>query len=168
MIDTRVTVVGNVATAPQRVRLQHGPVTNFRLAATERRFDSTAQAWVDGATLWCDVECFDELGTHVSSSISKGDPVIVVGSMTTRSWEGEKGRGSTAQIRASAVGPNLRKGTADFKRAARPAVDSAPSPEEMAPPEESEPREESALSDYSAEAPSYELDVESSLEPALS
>jgi single-strand DNA-binding protein len=52
----------------------------------------------------------------VSASISKGDPVIVQGALTTHSWESENGRRSAPRIRAFAVGPNLARGTAVFKR----------------------------------------------------
>lgn len=171
MIDTRVTVVGNVVNSPRRVRLQHGTVTNFRLAATERRFDSTAQAWVDGATLWCDVECFNDLGANVAASVSKGDPVIVIGAMTTRSWEGEKGPGSTAQIRAFAVGPNLNRGTADFRKAARAQpAESQPAPEEEMPGEEfGDPPGVLGIGDYGPGSQAlYELDSDTTdPEPAL-
>jgi single-strand DNA-binding protein len=118
---TEITVIGNVADSPRRVRLQNGSVTNFRLASTERRFDRETQTWVDGGTFWADVECWGDLGAHVSSSLAKGDPVVVVGTLTTRSWETENGRGSSAQIRAEAVGPNLGRGVAEFRKA-RPAV----------------------------------------------
>jgi len=128
---TKITVIGNVVNSPSRVRLQSGAVTNFRVAANERRFDSASQAFVDGNTFFVDVECWGELGGHVSHSISKGDPVVVVGTISTHEWESEHGRRSRPQIRAEAVGPNLAKGTADFKKVLR-----APSPaaEEHAPP----------------------------------
>jgi single-strand DNA-binding protein len=45
----------------------------------------------------------------------------VRGTLTTRSWETENGRRSAPQIKASAVGPNLARGWADFHRPARPA-----------------------------------------------
>jgi single-strand DNA-binding protein len=118
---TEITVIGNVADSPRRVRLQNASVTNFRLASTERRYDRESQAWVDGGTFWADVECWGELGSHVSSSLAKGDPVVVVGTLTTRQWETENGRGSVSQIRAEAVGPNLSRGIAEFRRSQRPA-----------------------------------------------
>src|SRR3954454_24675314 len=114
--DTLVTVVGNVVDSPRRVRLENGAVTNFRMASTARRYDTRQQEFVDASTFWVDVECWDALSSNVSSSISKGDPVIVRGALTTHSWESENGRRSTPRIRAFAVGPNLARGTADFKR----------------------------------------------------
>jgi single-strand DNA-binding protein len=114
--DTMVTVVGNVVDSPRRVSLQNGAVTNFRMASTSRRYDAGREEFVDGGTFWVDVECWNGLSSNVSASVSKGDPVIVRGALTTHSWESENGRRSTPRIRAFAVGPNLARGTAEFKR----------------------------------------------------
>ena len=48
MSATEITVIGNVVNSPSRSRTQNGSVTNFRMAATERRFDSATQDWIDG------------------------------------------------------------------------------------------------------------------------
>ena len=122
MSATKITVVGNVVNSPSRVRLAKGSVTNFRMAANERWFDSATQAFIDGASFFVDVECWGELGGHVSQSISKGDPVVVVGNMRTHEWDSEQGRRSRPQIKAEAVGPNLAKGAADFTRTPRVQV----------------------------------------------
>ncbi|WP_409329538.1 single-stranded DNA-binding protein [Trujillonella humicola] len=120
MPDTEITVVGRVASAPRRARLDSGStVTNFRIASTARRFDRATQEWVDGETFWSDVECWDDLGGNVIRSLSKGDAVVVVGRLWTRDYESANGRGSTSQIRAEAVGPDLRHGWAEYRRAAR-------------------------------------------------
>lgn len=128
MNDTEVTVVGNVVDSPRRVRLENSSVTNFRLASTARRYDSAKQEFVDGATFWVDVECWNEVGGNVARSISKGDPVIVKGTLSTRSWESEHGRRSAPQIKAIAVGHNLARGWTDFHRPVRsgPAADEQP------------------------------------------
>jgi single-strand DNA-binding protein len=114
--DTLVTVVGNVVDSPRRVSLENGAVTNFRLASTARRYDPVRQEFVDAATFWVDVECWNGLSGNVSASVSKGDPVIVHGALSTHSWESENGRRSSPRIRAFAVGPNLVRGTSVFKR----------------------------------------------------
>jgi single-strand DNA-binding protein len=128
MSSTIVTVVGNVVDSPRLVRLPNGTVTNFRMASTERRFDGARQEFVDGATLWIDVACWNDLGGNVVRSISKGDPVIVQGTLFTDSWESENGRRSTTRIRATAVGPNLARGHADFHRPNRSAAAPADPP----------------------------------------
>ena len=135
MNATEITVIGNVVNSPARNRTQNGSVTNFRVAATERRFDSAKQEWGDGSTFFVDVECWGELGGNVAHSISKGDPVVVVGAIRTHEWESDQGRRSRPQIRAEAVAPNLARGVADFRKTQRPAnPDAAASAEPSATP----------------------------------
>jgi single-strand DNA-binding protein len=114
--DTIVTVVGNVVDSPRRVSLQNGAVTNFRMASTSRRYDAGREEFVDGGTFWVDVECWGTLSGNVSASVSKGDPVIVHGALTTHSWESEAGLRSKPRIKAFTVGPNLQKGRSLFTR----------------------------------------------------
>jgi single-strand DNA-binding protein len=114
--DTIVTVVGNVVDSPRRVSLQNGAVTNFRMASTSRRYDVGTQQFIDAGTFWVDVECWNTLSGNVSASVSKGDPVIVHGVLTTHEWESDNGPRSKPRIRAFAVGPNLHKGRSHFTR----------------------------------------------------
>ena len=116
MNDTIVTVVGNVVDSPRRVALANGAVTNFRLASTARRFDAAKEEFVDSGTFWVDVECWNTLSGNVSASVSKGDPVIVHGTLTTHTWESDAGPRSKPRIRAFAVGHSLGKGRALFTR----------------------------------------------------
>jgi len=174
--DTFVTVVGNVVDSPRRVSLQNGTVTNFRMASTARRYDSGKEEFVDAGTLWVDVECWKGLSGNVSASISKGDPVIVQGTLTTHSWESENGRRSAPRIRAHAVGPNLARGRAEFKRdraqsSADPAaeetgVSTPPAPREEAFPQS--PEELSAGRDYETDVKTLGVETTDDLlqEPA--
>ena len=116
MNDTIVTVVGNVVDSPRRVSLENGAVTNFRMASTARRYDARTEQFVDSGTFWVDVECWNTLSGNVSASVSKGDPVIVHGTLATHSWESDTGPRSKPRIKAFAVGPNLARGSAVFKR----------------------------------------------------
>ncbi len=157
MSATEITVIGNVVTAPSRVRTQNGSVTNFRLASTERRYDSATQGFVDGATFFVDVECWGELSGNVSHSISKGDPVIVRGVLRTHEWESEHGRRTRPVVKAEAVGLNLNRGTAEFRRTQRPSV-AAPPEHEL-----SAAQEPAGDRDYPAgERALYELDHDQS------
>ena len=127
MNECLITVVGNIVNSPQRSRLPSGDgVTNFRMASTSRRFDREAQAWTDNRTFFVDVECWGELGGNVSHTFSKGDPVVVRGEIYTHAWDSEQGRRSRPQIRAAHVGPDLARGTADFRRTTRPAPQAEP------------------------------------------
>ncbi len=157
MSATEITVTGNVVTSPSRVRTQTGSVTNFRIASTERRYDSAVQGFVDGATFFVDVECWNELGGNVSHSVSKGDPVVVVGTIRTHEWDSDTGRRSRPVVRAAAVGPNLARGTAEFRRTQRAASAAVPEPA----PQDEPALDETTLDDrdYSGPArPLYVLD----------
>ena len=139
MSATEITVIGNVVNSPTRNRTHNGSVTNFRVAATERRFDSATQTWIDGHSFFVDVECWGELGGNVSHTLSKGDPVVVVGAIRTHEWDSDQGRRSRPQIRAEAVAPNLARGVADFRRTPRPASaasDEPTTPESTTAPED--------------------------------
>ena len=125
MNATEITVIGNVVTSPSSNRTQNGSkVTNFRLASTERRYDGASQGWIDGNTFWIDVECWGDLGGNVAHSVAKGDPVVVVGTISTHEWESDQGRRNRPQIKAEAVAPNLARGTAEFKRTLRASATS--------------------------------------------
>jgi single-strand DNA-binding protein len=117
--ETEIHVIGNVADVPRHNRTANGSVTNFRMASTSRRWDEEAKTFVDGATLWIDVACWGELGGNVARSITKGDPVLVVGHLATESWDSETGRRSANRMKARAVGLNLARGWSEFKRPAR-------------------------------------------------
>jgi len=129
-VSSKITVIGNVVSSPTRNRTQNGSVTNFRVASNERRFDTATQDWIDGHSFFVDVECWGELGGNVAHSISKGDPVVIVGAIRTHEWESEQGRRSRPQIKAEAVAPNLARGVAEFRKTQRPA---APAPGDVAP-----------------------------------
>jgi single-strand DNA-binding protein len=128
VFDTMITVVGNVVDSPRKVRVKDSQVTNFRVAATPRRFDGTAQRYVDGTTFFVDVECWGDLSGHVAGSVSQGDPVVVVGAISTDEWETDTGRRSKPKIRARAVGHNMHWGISKFTKLAKAAasVDAEP------------------------------------------
>lgn len=122
MNESETTICGNVADSPQRRRAGDSQVTHFRMASTERKFDGAAQQWRDGKTFWIDVDCWNELGKNVAASVSKGDPVIVKGVLSTSEWEAENGKRSKTLCTALAVGHDLSRGGSVFQRSARPAV----------------------------------------------
>ncbi|RBY84971.1 single-stranded DNA-binding protein [Blastococcus sp. TF02A-30] len=130
MNGTQITVVGNVVNSPSRNRTQNGSVTNFRVASTERRYDRSTETWGNGNSFFVDVECWGDLGGNVSHSISKGDPVVVVGTIRTDEWESDEGRRSRSRVRADAVAPNLARGVAEFRKTQRsePRADEPPVP----------------------------------------
>jgi single-strand DNA-binding protein len=111
------TVSGLVATTPRHLVTQEGlPITSFRLAASNRRYDRSKKAWVDGETNWFTITSFRQLAINSASSISKGDRVVATGRLKVRDWDNGERTGTSVEIEANSLGPDLSWGTAEFTR----------------------------------------------------
>lgn len=121
-----LTLTGLVATEPRHLVTSDGlPITSFRLASTQRRFDRAEQKWIDGETNWYTITCFRQLAINVSSSVDKGNRVVVTGRLRIRDWTSGEKAGTTVEVDADAVGHDLAWGTAVYTRSvsARAASD---------------------------------------------
>ena len=116
MTDT-ITLIGFVATAPKHLITGEGlPITSFRLASTQRRFDRAQGRWGDGDTNWYTVTAFRQLAINIVSSVTKGDRVVVTGRLRIRAWEVGDRSGTNVDVEADAVGHDLSWGTTAFTR----------------------------------------------------
>ena len=129
MSDT-VTVLGKVGSDPTRHETAGGvPVIRFRLASTQRRFDSRSNQWTDVHTNWYTVSAFRQLGDHAKTSLQRGDSVIVTGRVKVRDWEYQEKKYFSVDIEAATIGHDMRWGTSNYQRmnrADRPTGDAAP------------------------------------------
>ncbi|EIV93499.1 single-stranded DNA-binding protein [Frankia sp. QA3] len=109
MLDTTITVVGNLVDDPEHRTTTNGAsVCSFRLASTPRRFDRSENRWVDGATLFLRVSCWRQLADNVAASLVRGDRALVYGRLRQRSFETSEGeRRVSYEIDADAVGTEL-------------------------------------------------------------
>jgi single-strand DNA-binding protein len=90
-------------------------VANFRLAVTPRVKDG--EGWKDGDTSFFRITAWRDLATHLADSLSKGDRVIVLGQLRSRSWETPEGeKRSVVEVTAEEVGPSLKWATAKPER----------------------------------------------------
>jgi len=116
MTDT-ITLTGFVATVPNHLVTSEGlPITSFRLASTQRRFDRSRNLWVDNGTNWYTVTSFRQLAMNTNSSIKKGERVIVTGRLRIRDWTAGEKVGTSIEIDADSIGHDLTWGTASFTR----------------------------------------------------
>lgn len=116
MSDT-ITISGLVATAPRHIVTGEGlPITSFRLASTQRRFDRSNQRWMDGETNWYTITSFRQLAINSATSIGKGDRVVLTGRLKIREWENADRSGINIEIEADSLGHDLMWGTAQFSR----------------------------------------------------
>ncbi|MEW9518744.1 single-stranded DNA-binding protein [Streptomyces tubercidicus] len=133
MNDTMVTLVGNAATAVEHRQTAAGvTVARFRLAARSRRWDKALERWTDGETSFYTVRSWRGLADNVAASVAVGEPLIVRGRLRLREGEQppEKGgqRWFSAEVDAVAIGHDLTRGTAAFRRVLRPPRTAADGP----------------------------------------
>ncbi|MET9567771.1 single-stranded DNA-binding protein [Streptomyces virginiae] len=121
MYDTQVTLVGYVATQVDYKETVNGPSARFRFAVTPRYFDRRTEAWTDGATSFYTVWARRTLAVNLAGSVSVGEPLVVHGRLRVREDppDGEGNRRFGAEIDATAVGHDLNRGTAAFRRVVR-------------------------------------------------
>ena len=137
-MNDSITLTGFVATPPRHIVTSGGlPITSFRMATTQRRFDRAKNAWVDGDTNWYTITTFRQLALNAATSIKKGERVIVSGKLRIRDWANGEKTGTTIEIDADSVGHDLAWGSTLFSRtvisAPEPAADDAAVPDDDAP-----------------------------------
>ncbi|MHB1171550.1 MAG: single-stranded DNA-binding protein [Lacisediminihabitans sp.] len=121
-----ITLTGLVATTPRHLVTSEGlPITSFRLASTQRRFDRSQARWIDGDTNWYTITSFRQLAINVAGSVAKGDRIITNGRLRIRDWENGERAGTNIDVEADAIGHDLSWGTASFTRTIATAVSEA-------------------------------------------
>jgi len=111
------TITGLVATTPRHIVSADGlPITSFRLASSNRRFDRATMEWVDGETNWYTITSFRTLAINTATSISKGDRIVVSGTLRIRDWDNGERVGTSVELEASNIGHDLVWGTSTFVR----------------------------------------------------
>ena len=130
-----VTISGLVATTPRHLITQDGlPITSFRLASSQRRFDREQNKWIDGETNWFTITGFRQLAINLSTSVQKGERIIVTGRLKIRDWDNGERAGTSVEVEADHVGHDLFWGTSVFTRTVLVA-DSQPETDEEFEPE---------------------------------
>lgn len=116
MKDT-ITVAGLVATTPRHIVTQEAlPITSFRLACSNRKYDTVHKKWIDGETNWYTVTSFRQLAVNTAGSINKGDRVLVTGILRVRDWDNGTRAGTSVEIEAEALGHDISWGSSVFTR----------------------------------------------------
>ena len=137
-----ITVTGNLARDPDlRYTSQGAPVASFTVASTER-YQQDGE-WKDGTTSWVRCNAWRDLAEHVCESLSKGDRVVVHGTLRQRDYQTKEGEKRTVwEVSADDVGPSLKYAQAKVQRVTRdrvpppedPWADSAPAADSDDPP----------------------------------
>lgn len=131
-MSEQITIRGLVATTPRSVVTESGlAVTSFRLAAPSRKYDQETASWVTDQTNWYTISSFRRLAENAATSISKGDRILVHGRIKIRDWDNGERSGTSVEIDADALGPDLTFGTAMLQR--MPVPDEEESEAELQP-----------------------------------
>lgn len=104
-------------------------ICSFRAAVNHRRLDNSTGEWVNNGTSWYTVTSYGALAENVAAQVTKGAAVLVIGDLKVRDWEANGRRGTSAEITANAVGPNLL-----FAGAKAPAMGNVQTPTPTATP----------------------------------
>ena len=116
MTDT-ITLIGFVATVPKHLITGEGlPITSFRLASTQRRFDRAQGRWADGETNWYTVTTFRQLAINTVDSVNEGRPRHRLRPLAHPRLGGGDRSGTNVDVEADAVGHDLGWGTTAFTR----------------------------------------------------
>jgi single-stranded DNA-binding protein len=65
---------------------------------------------------WFTVTGFRQLAINASTSVSKGDRIIVTGKLRVRDWDNGERTGTSVEIEADSIGHDLSWGSAKFTR----------------------------------------------------
>lgn len=134
-----ITLTGLVATAPRHIVTGEGlPITSFRLASTQRRFDRSKERWIDGDTNWYTITAFRQLAINSAGSIGKGDRIVVAGRLRIREWENGERTGTNIDVEADAIGHDLGWGTSVYSRSISSSASTSAAPNETAEPSDGE------------------------------
>lgn len=123
-----ITITGHLTQDPKTVRLKSGLIkTTIRIASSRRVRDlkqnngdgespqnsqnnSATDNWKDIDLLFLDIEVWDQFAINVRKSLSKGMPIIALGSLMTNSWEDSHGQLQSRTImRANFLGLDLSR-----------------------------------------------------------
>jgi single-strand DNA-binding protein len=126
-----VTIVGRAGTHPQLSVGLNGDRVSFRVVATERRFDRAADDWVDGDEFGVTVVCWRTMANAALNIVRKGDPVVILGRISTRRFERDGVTQYFTEVKADFIGLDVAKAGTRFTRnpmEPRPAEEPTGSP----------------------------------------
>jgi single-strand DNA-binding protein len=133
--EAQVSIVGYVASEPSYVKVGRNgiPKLTMRVAWTTRHRDTVSGQWIDGNTSFVSVICWRRLADNLSTSLRKGDPVVLRGRLDVRSFLGRDGqRHTSVDVEANTLGHDLNRGVARFQRIAADRSNGVPQSEEVA------------------------------------
>jgi len=131
MFGNTITIVGNLTRDPELKFLPNGSaVAEIGVAWNKKSKDRNGVETEEAN--YFDVTCWDTLGENVSSSLGRGDRVVVTGRLSYRTWESKEGeKRSKVEIIADEVSPSLRWASVEVSRNERTGNDGGSNPKPL-------------------------------------
>jgi single-strand DNA-binding protein len=108
-LSSTVTIEGNLAADPElRYTPGGNPVASITVLVNNRRKDG--ERWVDAEPTRHDCTVWGEPAENVANSLARGDRVLVVGEVTTDTWNDETSgeKRTRDKVTVTAIGASLR------------------------------------------------------------
>lgn len=127
MSDSLVTVAGRLTDDPVMGYTKNNKdvFATFDVAVNHGCDDRERGQWLETGASFYSVSTFRNLALNVLESLQKATPVVVQGKLRLTKWQNGDRQGTTARIEASAIGPDLAFGQADFTVVKRPLLSNA-------------------------------------------
>ncbi len=120
--------VTNDLTYRESARDQRHDFLSFTMAANNGYLDDNGE-WKQTSTVWLNVKAFGALARNARAVIAKGRPVIVHGELKHESFDGADGqRHSSLDLKADAIGLNLRMCASQYVGKGEPYREVIPAP----------------------------------------
>jgi single-strand DNA-binding protein len=121
--DNQITLRGYVTAEPKfrQTVATATPVAEIRVGCTPRRLNRETGEWQDAPTSYYTVKCWRRLAVNASSSLRKGDMVVIRGRFYVNEWiDSQQRPRSVLEIEADSVGHDLAYGWSRFLRGTQP------------------------------------------------
>jgi len=116
-----ITLTGVIGTEPRHIVTAAGvPITSFRLATSQSRFDSATNRWVEISTNWYTVSTYRQVALNARQSLRKGEHVVVSGRIRLSDWTKGERSGTAVDVDAEAIGHDLKWCTSSSARVSTP------------------------------------------------
>lgn len=118
-MSASIILIGNLAQDPELKFTAAGKgLAKLAVVTSKRKKNDQTGVWEDVDTTFWNVTVWDKTAEHVADSLQKGDPVIVNGTASERSWQNEQGeKRSRIEVNATNIALDLRRWSVKADRA---------------------------------------------------
>ena len=105
-MSAKITIVGRLGADPEMRSLPNGDaLASLRVVSSGRR--QVEGKWVDVDTTWWRVTAFRMLAEGTIDKLSKGDKVVIVGTIKESSWDKDGVKQTRMEVVADSIGKDV-------------------------------------------------------------